>query len=288
MGQAVFVQLAAALAAVAALLGSDDRATAEPSLASLVPGYDISWPQCGKPYPSGPVAFAIIGINNGRPYTANPCFLHQYRWASRLERNPAVYVNVDYPKAGRREALNGPYGVCSEADDWCRAYNYGYGIGREAVSRAVFMGVRPDVWWLDVETNNYWSGDPTYNAQVIRGAVDYFKERRLTVGVYGTPYQWRIIAGSYAPGLPVWTAGAQGIEGAARRCGDLAHAFGGGRVHMVQYYDYGFDTNFICPDSNLRQAPTGDPLGREGPSGRSTADSGKVLPFWSVLPFLSN
>ncbi|MBA4181164.1 MAG: hypothetical protein C0506_11295 [Anaerolinea sp.] len=278
-----------ALGVLAALVGSRSGARAEPSLASIVPGYDISWPQCGKAYPTGPVAFAVIGINNGRPYTANPCFIDQYRWASRLEKNPAVYVNVDFPKPGRREALSGPYGTCTEEDDWCRAYNYGYGISREAVGRATFIGLRPSIWWLDVETNNYWTSDTMYNAQVVRGTIDYFKERKLTVGVYGTPRQWRIIAGDYAPGLPVWTAGAQGIEGAAARCGDPDYAFAGGRVHMVQYYDFGFDTNFVCPDSDLlKQLRIPEPAARQGPPGRSRSPSGKELPFWSVVPFLSN
>src|SRR5437762_7889741 len=114
-------------------------AAASPSSSALlsefvgVPGFDISWPQCGKQYPYGPVAFSVIGLNGGRPYTVNPCFLDQYRWAQRVETRPAVYVNMEFPKPGRVEALSGPYGVCLETDDWCRAYNYGYGIAREVV-----------------------------------------------------------------------------------------------------------------------------------------------------------
>jgi hypothetical protein len=241
---------------------------------SIVPpgqiiAYDISWPQCGKAWPADPVAFAIIGINNGRPYTANPCFIDEYRWARRFESDPAVYLNVDFPKAGVPQALSGPYGQCKDTDDWCRAYNYGYGLAAEVVERARRLSIAPSRWWLDVETGNFWSLDATYNAQVIRGTIDYFKERGLPAGIYSTPRQWRTIAGPYAPGLVNWTAGAQGIEGAAARCFDPAYAFGGGQVLLVQYYDYSLDTNYACPNGStygtVSQPGTGaSPLPRSG------------------------
>jgi hypothetical protein len=254
-----------------------------------VPGYDISWPQCGKQYPAGPVAFAVIGITNGRPYTQSPCFLDQYRWAQHVERDPDVYVVLDYPKAGRPEAADGPYGRCAAADDWCRAYNYGYGIGRDVTARAVRMGITPSTWWLDVETASYWSNDPTYNAQVIRGTIDFFRERKLPLGIYGTPRQWRIIAGPYAPGLPIWTAGAQGVDEAARRCTDPAYAFAGGVVKMSQYYDYGFDTNYRCPGGHpLGQFPLPDPFGRAGPAGRSLSPAGAPLPHWRIVAMVTD
>lgn len=271
---------------------------AEDLLSSQVPGFDISWPQCGKSYPFGPVAYAIIGINNGRPYTANPCFMDQYQWARRVERHPAVYINVDYPRASRiadrpndyKDAMlpTPVYGTCAEADEWCKAYNYGYGIGREALARATSLGVTPSVWWLDVETGNYWSDDPVHNAQVVRGTLDFYRERRLATGVYSTPRQWRIIAGTFQHHVPVWTAGAQGIGEAAGRCNNPDYAFGGGAVQIVQYYDYGFDTNFTCPNGHpLSKFPLADPIGRSGPYGRSLGPSGQVLPVLRVIPMVS-
>jgi hypothetical protein len=262
------------------------RAAAPPD---EIPGFDISWPQCGKPYPPGPVAFTIVGINGGKPYTPNPCFLEQYRWAQRIEARPAVYVNVDYPKPGRIEAATGPYGTCVEGDDWCRAYNYGYGIGREVVGRAGALHLAPAMWWLDVETGNYWSDDPIYNAQVVRGVIDFLRERNLPAGIYSTPRQWRIIAGSYAPGLPAWTAGAQGIDDAARRCLDPSYGFGGGSVRLVQYYDFGFDTNYLCPAYRAAKVfPADDPFGRLGPVSRTRSPAGAALPYWQVIPMLAN
>lgn len=267
-------------------------------LVDQVPGYDISWPQCrDQAYPPAPIAFMIVGINGGRPFTPNPCFPQQYRWSQRFERHPAVYVNVDYPREGRDEpARTGPYGTCTdqegEADDrayeWCRAYNYGYAIGDEVVRRAEALAITPSFWWLDVETGNYWSNDPTFNAQVIRATLDFFRQRSLPVGIYSTPRQWRIIAGQFAPGVPVWTAGARGIDDARRRCLDPAYAFAGGTVVLSQYYDHGFDTNYACPDGHpIAQFTDEDLYGREGPKHRSLSLEGTVLPHWDALPLLS-
>jgi hypothetical protein len=259
-------------------------------LGDQVPGYDISWPQCaGESFPPGPVAFTIVGLNGGRPFTPNPCFIEQYRWAQRFERNPAVYINVDYPKEGRDEpALTGPYGTCPE-DKWCRAYNYGYAIGQYALALTSASGITPSMWWLDVETGNFWSDDPTYNAQVIRATIDFFKERNLPLGVYSNSRQWGIIAGPYAPGLPVWSAGAQGINNAAARCHDPSFKFAGGEVHTVQYYDHGFDTNYLCPGGHsIAQYPPADPWGRIGPHSRSIALTGVVLPHWWAIPLLAS
>ncbi len=158
-----------ALALFASVLSGGDTARAD--LASeQVPGYDISWPQCpGAIYPQHPVAFTILGVNGGRPFTANPCFLEQYRWAQRFERHPAVYINMDYPKEGRdAPAATGPYGTCLPEDLWCRAYNYGYAAAKDAVTRVRTLGLTPPMWWFDVETGNFWSDDPTYNGQVVR------------------------------------------------------------------------------------------------------------------------
>lgn len=253
-----------------ALIGSSSPAAADHAGADQVPGFDISWPQCpGSKFPADPVAFAIVGINNGRPFTSNPCFVEQYSWAAKYERNPAVYVNTDFPKPGRTEANTGPFGTCEPTDDWCRAYNWGYNAAKEAHTRAMSLGISPKIWWLDVETGNYWlTGYPHYNAQVIQGAVWYYQEHGLNAGIYGTSYQWGLIAGSLAPALPVWVAGAQGLSAAAARCATTSFAFAGGKIAMVQYYDYGFDTNYECPHGHTK--------------------AGKVLPFKRLVPMVSN
>ena len=273
------------------------RARADaPAEAAHIPGFDISWPQCPtRAFPPGPVAFAVIGLNGGRPYTSNPCFAEQYRWAQRMTRNPAIYINLDFPKPGRMEALEGPYGRCAETDTWCRAYNWGYGLGADVAARARAAGVPPGTWWLDVEVGNYWSSEPEMNAQVVRGVVDYMREKRLPIGIYGTPYQWRLIAGSaYNPRSQIWTAGAQGPEQAVQRCTDK-YAFGGGHVQMVQYETHGFDSNYICPgtDLHLSHMLNSYTSGAQGPASRGTAvvtaaSANARFPFWTVIPGITS
>ncbi|MDA8312602.1 MAG: cell wall-binding repeat-containing protein [Actinomycetota bacterium] len=62
---------AAALASTGA--GATTRATAAATTSiSASVGNDISFPQCGSPFPSGQ-AFGIVGINDGLPNTLDPC-----------------------------------------------------------------------------------------------------------------------------------------------------------------------------------------------------------------------
>jgi hypothetical protein len=124
-------------------------------------------------------------------------------------------------------------------------YNYGWNSARDAAGRARFAGVVTNEWWLDVETMNHWSDNKGLNERIIAGAIEYLEARGFRVGIYSTPYQWGVIAGGYAPGRPVWTAGAENFLEAVGRCTNPRYAFGGGRVELVQYVEK-YDTNIIC------------------------------------------
>lgn len=213
------------------------------------PAYDISWPQCESGAPHTDFSFAIIGLNNGRPFTTNDCFEPQYVWAAQVQVNPAVYINLDFPKAGRPEAANGPYGRCAETDGWCRGYNWGWALAHDSVNRAMYFGVSPERYWLDVEMANHWSDLARDNGQVARGAIDYFIAHNIPVGLYGTRYQWNLITGGYTPPnvtLPLWVAGAEDIGEAHERCYNRSLAFAGGDTWMVQYPEGEFDGNVLC------------------------------------------
>jgi hypothetical protein len=249
-------------------------------------GFDISWPQCGKNYPPGPVAFTVVGLNGGKPFTSNPCFAHEYRWAQRVERHPMIYINVAYPKPGVPEAITGPEGTCEETNEMCRAYNYGWNLAAHSVQLALLHGITPTVWWLDVEVNNYWSEDKAANAQVVRAAVLYLQSLGIPFGIYGTPYQWNLLVGDYAPGVPIWTAGADNVDDAMSRCTNPKYAFAGGEVVMAQYYPYGFDGNVICPAFH-KYFPAPEPATEHGLLARSTHQEGVPLPFWWAIPQLA-
>jgi hypothetical protein len=221
------------------------------------PIYDISWPQCPENIPQGSFSFAIIGLNNGRPFSTNDCFMRQYRWAQTVEAHPDVYINLDYPKPGRKEAMTGPYGRCTETDEWCRAYNYGYALAKDSVARATEFGVTPGRYWFDVEMINYWSPWQAANGQVIHGAVDYFLDMNLPMGIYATRYQWGLITGHYVPTatVPLWVAGATNPQMARERCSADHLTFAGGVTWMVQYYpEDQYDGNVLCPPGEADRA----------------------------------
>ncbi len=232
---------------IASAMAVGERATADGGpTGHLI--YDISWPQCPTTLPQGGFHFAVIGLNNGYPFSSNDCFAFQYAWASTVEANPDVYINLDFPAPGAAHALDGPYGRCAETDDWCRAYNHGYALAKDNWQRAMYFGVSPGRYWFDVEMINRWSSWREANGQVIHGAVDYFLEHNLPIGIYGTHYQWGLITGHYMPEvqLPIWVAGATSIEMAAQRCFDDTKRFAGGVTWMVQYPEGPFDGNVLC------------------------------------------
>src|SRR5687767_5357289 len=148
-------------------------------------GYDISWPQCGGPQPAHPYGFGIVGVTGGRAFTTNPCLGDQVTWASAGGSGAGVYINVNHPRDGRvGQALT----------------DYGVDTVRHAVAYAEAQRIRPPMWWLDVETMNYWSADTTLNALIIQGAIDELHRLGLAVGIYSTSYQWGVIAGGFSPG----------------------------------------------------------------------------------------
>lgn len=224
--------------------GQNNAVAAKPEKAlARTDGYDISWPQCNgpDPAPNGNFNFAIIGVNGGKALTTNNCFKRQWDWASTGFVQAQVYINVN-----GRPANYIDWG-CPAGDTNCWAYGYGRASAEQSLGYARSQGADPKTWWLDVETMNYWSPDQGSNASVIRGAIDVLQANGKDVGVYSTPYQWNLIAGQYAPRLPVWTAGADNREDAISRCtGFGKYAFGGGEVKLVQYIWANFDTNYAC------------------------------------------
>jgi hypothetical protein len=218
------------------------------SAAGTVPsggiGSDISWPQCGSDNPAGAYSFGIIGVTGGHPFSTNDCFGSEFAWAQSTG-TPQMYINLDY---GQRDS--GPL-VCAGNDTGCQAYNYGYDsaqwayyyAGQQSGGASNAVGT----WWLDVETQNYWSDDRDQNTYVIQGALDYLQRSQgKTVGVYSTSWMWEQLAGSFAPpNTPNWIAGANGLDDTGK-C--EASLWPGGQVWAIQYlnFDLDLDQNLGC------------------------------------------
>jgi hypothetical protein len=204
-------------------------------------GYDISWPQCGGPYP--PVApVAVVGVNDGVAFSANPCYASEASWAG-----PALttYLNLNAPEGSDPAAWDqGPAGVCGSGDLTCEAFNYGYQTASQSIGEAAAAGHPSRVWWLDVETANYWTSDTAVNDQVIAGALAAIRAAGDWVGIYSTAYQWGLIAGSYDPGVPVWYPTGGTAPSYQPWC--QATSFAGGRVDLVQHEAGRFDGDYAC------------------------------------------
>ena len=207
-------------------------------------GNDISWPQCGGAYPSGPHDLGVVGVTGGRPFTSNPCLAAEFAWArkSRMPGGAQLYVNLEIDGTS-----TGPH-HCGAEDHGCRAYDYGVATVLDAIGRSQAAGVNAGFWWLDVELGNYWSDtNPEWNQATVQGAIDAARSRGVDVGIYSSVNQWsQIVPPTYRPGVPTWLAVVGDSGMAPSLCGAL-HSLTGGPVYMVQYDDQEFDKDHVCP-----------------------------------------
>ena len=214
-------------------------------------GYDISYPQCGGPYPSG--AFGIVGVNGGYPFVYyNPCLSDQYSHTT----NAALYINTGYDPSYTQVDGKHSTAECvtqSATTTGSPAQQAAWAVGCSEASRSIAYAASqgassPSSWWLDVETSNSWSStDLSLNQYTIQGIVDtLLRQSPAAVGVYSTAYQWRTIVGN----LPVsgvladWVA--TGSTSAGRARVSCETGFSGRPVWFVQYLRAGFDTNYTC------------------------------------------
>ena len=206
-------------------------------------------------------------VTGGRAFTGNPCFASEYHWAREAGSPASVYFNINYARPGyltfATHALDGPAGRCAPTQNPCTAYNYGWNAAADAVDRGDAAGADPAMWWLDVETVNYWADPPdrALNARVIQAALDLLRSRGLSAGIYSINEMWSRIAGTqYRPGVPVWyaeTNPASGYPSAPHYC-DPAYGFTGGTVWLVQWTDT-VDHDYACRISAPPPQPAPSP-----------------------------
>lgn len=206
-------------------------------------GYDVSHPQCKSKLPTAPVGFAIVGLNRGKPFTANPCFETQWNWA-KTHDGVAVYINTADPNDGS-------------------ATRYGKNIAKDTIKRlAKFKIPAGTPVWLDVETHNTWTS-PDRSVQVISETLFELAAAGYPVGIYGPPAHWFEITGNSNLGVPTWLAlgeypdVASGVAAAKVACS--ASSFGLRVPAMVQFVatvdGVSLDRNIMCSDPTGLVAP---------------------------------
>jgi len=230
-------------------------------------GNDVSYPQCRKMPPSQH-AFGIVGVNDGRADTTNPCLAAEIAWArnsSGATRQPKVsfYVNTgdpgnlkvtDWP-ANNYDPISGrgvadPYGACAGRDDRACAWQFGRNMAElDARTRGISRPGRYR-WWLDVETITSWESSTRNNRADLEGMVAYFHRIGITVGIYSTAFQLHKIvkivpSTSLLYRLPDWIPGARTLAQAAANC-RLAPLTGRGIVTLTQWAMSKIDHDFSC------------------------------------------
>jgi LysM repeat protein len=203
-------------------------------------GYDVSYPNCDAPIPAAH-EFAVIGLNAGRPFTANPCFARE--WAA-AQPPRSVYVNTAYSEtllrhvtpdcsaAGRSQPLGG---AAQSA--------YAIGCDEAAFDLQLLAATPPLAVWLDVEPDNTWSTRPDLNAATIKGMLDRLlaQTSHPVIGLYSNQSFWRQIVGGWTSvSLPEWVA-----TGAPDPPGCPA-GFAAGPVWLSQSVAAGLDVDTAC------------------------------------------
>lgn len=228
-------------------------------------GNDISWPQCGGPYPAGQ-AFGIVGVNNGLANNTNPCLDNQIAWAQAslggtAQPKVALYVlganpglaSASWPTSNQYPAgtaVTNPYGTCTGTVTSACAYMYGYARAYDDVNSRGVTSPTSYRWWLDIETESTWSKTQASNVADIEGMAAYFTKVGASVGIYSTNAQWKTIAGTVSSTsplstLPNWIAlGTTTLATAQAACSGAPLMRG--KITMTQYISGGFDYNNSC------------------------------------------
>jgi hypothetical protein len=261
------VLLALLLTLVAATLAATPRgAAAAPhrpaevrSVAGLVVGGDVSWPQCpvgmgiperrslGLPMPGAKARFVVIGLTNGPAFTRNPCLASQVGWARDRALPVSAYAVATWPTARQlaRRGASGPYAGTTLRS---RLRNVGYSQGRYNLKRLASVGLTVPHVWIDVEHYSIrpWSNNRRNNRAVVRGIVRAYQDAGVSTGFYSTTLQWPDIVGTVRWGLPEWhTAGPRSKAVALSRCSEPS--FQGGPVVLAQWWTDVADHDLVCP-----------------------------------------
>lgn len=242
---------------IVVVIGIGAGTTALATAASSGGGWDVSWPQCvsagGSEALPGSPALGIVGINDGRPFTTNPCLASELEWAGVAG---SVYVNSDdpgprtatikgkvvqekteWPAVGKSAGPTGALTKCvltgangTTATPSC-AYVYGWNAAKASYAKltAALVGTGlPSTpasmsWWLDVESANAWLGSVTLNTASINGTIAYLDAQKVkSVGIYANRNDSHTLftpSSTFRAGTLSWLAtGSQTLVGGLSFC----------------------------------------------------------------------
>jgi len=258
-GAAAAVALTLTLAPTAVPAAAPASTAPRLALASVVSatslkGQDVSWPQCPKgmgrgkgepipentPYVSGTTT-TVIGVNQGKPFYANPCLKTLVAWAKAHHQYVAAYTLPAPPTSAElsRWGTAGPY---RGTDTVTRMRNNGYVQATWTVANIHAQGFAPTFIWLDVEplvlrTWGTTTAAKRNNWAVIQGMQLGFARAGIRTGFYSTNRFWTQIVGSARTTSPMWAAYSVSSRSAAlSRCSYPQAS--GGPVAMVQFYHF--------------------------------------------------
>lgn len=260
-----------AVVTVLALVTPAVATATAPIVAATSVGFDISFPQCGHPYPTRP-GFGIVGVNHGHAFSTNPCLEGELRWVLGAKGTArAFYLNTGAPGPSdhhwpRRQRTPRE---CRGTNSMSCAYDYGWNGARmsfASVLRALLHRGTPSPrvfatsasWWLDVENANPWetwlvSFGPSRHSELIdqaalQGSLGYLHSQGISyVGIYSSILMWRKLMGrspSAFRTVPEWIPGSASLPEAVRNC--ATPPFTGGFVAMLQYPSRGYDGDYRC------------------------------------------
>ncbi|HEY6794727.1 MAG TPA: hypothetical protein VI248_08595 [Kineosporiaceae bacterium] len=230
-----------------------------PPPAGMVPGYDVSWPQCsttqggfGNPMPRGRTSFLLLGLSRGSAFTTNPCLATQVAWARSHQVYVAAYVLPTYPTNAEyaTQGGRGPYRTTTVTG---RLMNVGWQQAAYWVAARRRAGLTAPMVWIDIEQKpgRPWPDRPAdRNLPVIRGLLAGFAHAGLLTGIYTTPSHWIQIAGGIRLGRPEWrTVGRRTAADALAGC--YRPGVQGSPVLLAQYWSSApsnpVDYDVMCP-----------------------------------------
>jgi len=192
----------------------------------------------------------IIGVNDGRPYTTNPCLKSELEWAGSAAQ---VYLNTNDPGPSSARwpttAQSGPEKCVlttpkgTTATPSC-AYDYGWNAAASAyttlANALVGLSKQPRSlqWWLDVESANTWLPSTALNTAAIDGAIAYLDAQHVTsVGIYANQNDSQTIftaSSAFPAGTLSWlSTGATTLVASLSYCNSPGFTHNG--VALVQY-----------------------------------------------------